>query len=56
MKIKLDKNLGSVRFVSGLLLAGDDVATVREQGLTSTPDVELIDICWHENKCLVTSD
>lgn len=56
MKIKLDENLGSVRIVTRLRLAGHDVATVRSQGLTSVPDVRLIDICRQEGRCLVTSD
>ncbi len=45
MKLKLDENLGSVRVVTLLRLAGHDVATVREQNLTGTADVQLIDIC-----------
>lgn len=38
MNIKLDENLGSLRIATWLRIAGHDVATVREQGLTSTPD------------------
>ncbi|MEH1897577.1 MAG: DUF5615 family PIN-like protein [Nostoc sp.] len=56
MNIKLDENLGSLRVVTWLRLAGHDVATVREQGLTSTPDEELIVICHREGRILVTSD
>ncbi len=56
MNIKLDENLGSGRVVARLRLAGHDVATVEEQGLNSTPDVELIDICRQEGRCLVTLD
>ncbi|WP_375502467.1 DUF5615 family PIN-like protein [uncultured Nostoc sp.] len=56
MNIKLDENLGSLRVATWLRLAGHDVATVREQGLTSTPDEELIDICHREDRVLVTSD
>jgi predicted nuclease of predicted toxin-antitoxin system len=56
VKIKLDEHLGSVRVVTWLRLAGHDVATVREQGLTSTPDEELIEICTSEGMCLVTND
>jgi len=56
VNIKLDENLGSLRMVTLLRLAGHDVATVREQGLTSTPDEELIDICHSEARCLVTID
>ena len=39
-----------------LRLAGHDVATVREQNLSSTPDELLIDICRREGRCLVTLD
>lgn len=56
MNIKLDENLGSLRVTTWLRLAGYDVMTVREQGLTSAPDEELIDICTNENRVLVTSD
>ena len=56
MNIKLDENLGSLRIATWLRIAGHDVATVREQGLTSTPDNQLIDICRSEGRCLVTSD
>ena len=56
MNIKLDENLGSLRVVTLLRLAGHDVATVREQGLISTPDEQLIDICHREGRCLVTID
>jgi Domain of unknown function (DUF5615) len=56
VNIKLDENLGSLRVATLLRLAGHDVATVREQGLISTPDEELIDICRSEGRCLVTTD
>lgn len=56
MNIKLDENLGSLRVATWLRLAGHDVATVREQGLTSTPDEELIEICRNKGRVLVTSD
>ncbi len=56
MNIKLDENLGNLRIVTLLRLAGHDVATVKEQGLTSTPDEELIDICHTEARSLVTID
>lgn len=56
MKIKLDENLGSLRVATWLRMAGHDVATVREQGLTSMPDNQLIDICRSEGRCLITSD
>jgi hypothetical protein len=56
VKLKLDENLGSIRVVSLLRLAGHDVATVREQNLSSTADGLLIDICRREGRCLVTLD
>jgi predicted nuclease of predicted toxin-antitoxin system len=56
MNIKLDENLGDIRISSRLKLAGHDVATVRQQGLTSTPDTELIKVCRQEGRCLVTLD
>jgi predicted nuclease of predicted toxin-antitoxin system len=56
MKLKLDENLGSLRMVTRLRLAGYDVATVREQQLTATPDPQLIEICRREGRCLVTLD
>ena len=56
MNIKLDENLGSLRVATWLRQAGHDVATVREQSLTSVPDEQLIDICHRERRCLVTSD
>jgi predicted nuclease of predicted toxin-antitoxin system len=56
MNIKLDENLGDIRISSRLKLAGHDVATVRQQGLTSAPDTELIEVCRQEGRCLVTLD
>lgn len=56
MNIKLDENFGSLRVATLLRLAGHDVATVTEQGLTSAPDEELINICRDEGRILVTAD
>ncbi|MBD2773685.1 DUF5615 family PIN-like protein [Iningainema tapete] len=56
MNIKLDENLGSLRVATWLRMAGHDVTTVREQGLISAPDEELIDVCRSEDRCLVTAD
>ncbi|HAA29296.1 MAG TPA: hypothetical protein DCE56_18340 [Cyanobacteria bacterium UBA8553] len=55
MKLKLDENV-DVRIATLLRLAGHDVATVPGQGLSSTPDAELIEICRSEGRCLVTCD
>ncbi|MBD3886697.1 DUF5615 family PIN-like protein [Phormidium tenue FACHB-886] len=56
MRIKLDEHLGSVRIVTWLRVVGHDVATVREQNLTSAPDAQLIEVCREEGRCLVTCD
>jgi predicted nuclease of predicted toxin-antitoxin system len=55
MKMKLDENV-DLRVIPRFTIAGHDVATVPEQGLTSAPDPEVIAICGAENRCLVTAD
>lgn len=55
MKLKLDENV-DFRVITFLRLAGHDVETVPSQGLTSAPDVELINVCRQEERCLVTAD
>ena len=55
MKLKLDENV-DLRVVTFLRLAGHDVETVPNQGLASAPDVELINVCRLEERCLVTAD
>lgn len=55
MRLKLDENV-DIRAATLLRVAGYDVATVPGQGLSSTPDVQLIDICRNEGRCLVTLD
>lgn len=56
MKLKLDENLGSYRIIAWLRQAGHNVATVQGQGLSSTPDQEVIEVCRREGRCLVTAD
>jgi predicted nuclease of predicted toxin-antitoxin system len=55
VKLKLDENV-ELRVVTFLRLAGHDVETVPNQGLTSALDVELINVCRQEERCLVTAD
>jgi predicted nuclease of predicted toxin-antitoxin system len=55
VKLKLDENV-DLRVVTFLRLAGHDVETVPNQGLNSAPDVELINVCRQEERCLVTAD
>ena len=55
MKLKLDENLG-VRGRELLRQAGHGVSTVAEQGLCSTTDRTLIEVCRTEGRCLVTLD
>lgn len=55
MKLKLDENV-DVRVVAQLRLAGHDVATVQGQGLSSARDRQVIEVCSHEERCLVTAD
>ncbi|MBW4603558.1 MAG: DUF5615 family PIN-like protein [Calothrix sp. FI2-JRJ7] len=54
MNIKVDEHLGNLRVVTWLRAAGHNVATVREQSLTSAPDEELIAVCSSEGRCLIT--
>ena len=55
MKVKLDENLGA-RGAEFLKTAGVDVATVAEQGLLSSPDADLLQVCAAEGRCLITLD
>lgn len=55
MKLKLDENV-DLRIVTLLRLAGHDVATVPGQGLMSASDVEVINVCRSESRCLITCD
>jgi len=55
VRLKLDENV-DLRVISLLRLAGHDVATVQGQGLSSAPDVEVINVCRREGRGLVTSD
>ena len=55
MRLKLDENLGA-RAAAALRDAGHDVSTILEQGLTSEPDPQVIEVCRQEGRCLVTLD
>ena len=55
MRIKFDENLGD-RGADILRAAGHDVSTVVEEELCAASDVELIEVCRSERKCLVTLD
>ncbi len=55
MKFKLDENFGT-RGAAKLSSFGHDVATVVDQGLCTSPDALLIEICRGEGRCLVTMD
>ena len=55
MKLKLDENIDA-RLARLLRGAGHDAATVREQDLHGTDDIDLYQICISENRALVTLD
>ncbi len=55
MRLKLDENIGR-RGVELFQRAGHDVATVSEQGLSSSRDEDLLRVCVSEKRCLVTLD
>ncbi len=51
MKLKLDENMGS-RGASLFRQAGHDVKTVVEQGLCSSTDIKLSEVCRTEKSVL----
>lgn len=55
MKFKLDENLGE-RGKAILGSADFEVATVRDQGMTSAVDDEIYSVCRREGRILVTLD
>jgi predicted nuclease of predicted toxin-antitoxin system len=55
VKLKLDENLGS-RGAELFRQAGHDISTVAQQGLCSSGDQRLLEVCLSEKRCLVTLD
>lgn len=55
MKLKLDENLGHSA-AELFRQAGHDVATVRTQGLSGSPDEDVLGVYRQETRCLVTLD
>ena len=55
MRLKLDENIGG-RGIELFRRAGHDVATVTQQGLSSSGDKNLLGVCVSEKRCLVTLD
>jgi hypothetical protein len=52
VKVKLDENLGTAG-AEVLTAAGFDVATAAEQELIAAPDVDIVQVCATEHRCLV---
>ncbi len=55
MRLKLDENLGR-RSAGRLRVAGHDVATVRDESLSGSPDPIVLDVASGEERALVTLD
>lgn len=55
MRLKLDENIDA-RLAAVLRRPGNDVTTVREQGLHGTGDPDLFNHCVSEGRVLVTLD
>jgi predicted nuclease of predicted toxin-antitoxin system len=55
MKFKVDEDLPS-DIAEALRAAGQDATTVREEGLSGTPDESLWEHSQAERRCLVTAD
>ena len=55
MKIKLDENIGT-RGSEVLAEQGHDVSTVRDQGLSGSPDETIFQICAAEGRVLISLD
>jgi predicted nuclease of predicted toxin-antitoxin system len=55
MKFKIDENLPfEIKIL--LIQAGHDALTVKDQGLTGNPDVELAAVCGKEDRVFITCD
>lgn len=55
MKFKLDENFGT-RTQQIFRVAGHEVETVRDEGLSGAADEQIYDVCCVEGFCLVTLD
>jgi predicted nuclease of predicted toxin-antitoxin system len=55
MKFKLDENFGT-RTQHLFRNAGHDVQTIRDEGLQGRSDHHLYEVCFAEQRCLVTLD
>lgn len=55
MKFKLDENFGT-RTQQIFRAAGHDVQTVCDEGLQGSSDQYLYEVCYTEQRCLVTLD
>lgn len=55
MKFKLDENFG-LRTKQVFVASGHDVETVYDERLSGASDQEIMTVCIHEGRCLVTLD
>ncbi len=55
MKFKIDENL-PLQFAQALKSVGHDAVTVVQEGLSGTPDPEVMSVCRSEDRIIVTLD